>query len=66
MFGWMRQRNRNTTDVRMCALCRETPIRLQYLLDFGLVLKQDLEQGSRKGRVGQQWDGRGCTKKAWT
>lgn len=42
----------------------ERPTGLRYLLDFGLVLKQDLEQGRRKGRVGQQWDGRGCTKEA--
>lgn len=39
---------------------------LQYLLGFGLVLKKNLEQGSRKGRVGQQWDGRGRTEEAWT
>lgn len=44
----------------------EVLISLQYLLDFGLVLKKNLEQGSRKGRVGQQWDGRGRTEEAWT
>lgn len=44
--------------------CRQTPKWPRYLLDFGLVLKQNLEQGSRKGGVGQQWDGRGCPQKA--
>lgn len=44
--------------------CREAPKWPQYLLDFGLVLKQNLKQGSREGGVGQQWDGGGCPKKA--